>query len=215
MPFPVLKHIRRPALLGLAVLLIATPATAQDPPDNVEYDIITRHDSLTVWLNLARYVGDGELQALSDGIGYACRVDLQLSHPRRLWGSTSVAATSREYILSYSLPTHNYCLALPDTSGPAYTFASADDLLDYLTDSVRIPICLIDSLPSGKSYRLSLDISRISLTSINLAAGNQAENPSTVKLLFREFLRLTGYGRDQWKTTSRTFRLSEVTPRSR
>ncbi len=204
---------RRPALLVLAALLICLPVYAQDPPDNVEYDLIRHHDSLTAWLNLARYFGDPELQALSDGIGFACRIDLALSHPRKLWGSTPVATASREFLVSYNLPARSYRLTLPDTTQPDHLFQLPDDLLTYLADSILIPICPIDSLPIGRNYRLSLDISRISLTGINLAADNQSDNPSAIRLLFREFLRLTGYGRDQWKTTSRTFRLAEITPR--
>ena len=63
-----------------------------------------------------------------------------------------------------------------------------------------------------RRYVLKIKLTCISLTNFNLAADNdRSEEPgSPVKYLFAQFLRLTGFGRDEYTIETRPFSLSEI-----
>lgn len=201
-------------LLALILAVSAGSAAAEDIPGNIEYDIVRKNDSLAVWLNLARYFTADEFEAMADGIDYACTWSLELKRPRRFFGANRVAASEGHITLSNRLVTEDFVLHGPNSDGveSSRTFLRAADVRSFLSDSIYVRIAAIDSLDSRNHYVLQLNVSRISLTSLNLATrdeGNRKDD-SPLKFLFRQFLKLTGYARDEYSTTSRQFSLSEV-----
>ncbi|MEW5994491.1 MAG: hypothetical protein AB1744_08860, partial [Candidatus Zixiibacteriota bacterium] len=94
-------------------------------------------------------------------------------------------------------------------------FLSLAALHAFLNDSVSLGIEKLCRLDRRKSYVLELDISCISLTDINLAVDGPSrdQSGSPVKYLFRQFLKLTGYGREDLSVKSRPFSLSELDSR--
>lgn len=205
------------AILLLLPIAFGRAADAQspEPPDNVEYDIVRHHDSLTVWLNLARYFDEREFRTLGEGIDYVFDISIRLTLPRKLWGSDHAASAKSQIRLSYQLAGRNFRLLFP-VSDPATIerlFLDQNDVQSFLADSILIPVAPLDSLHANRSYRIDLDVSRISLTFINLAEGDlSSPESSPIKSLFREFLKITDYGRENWSTSSRSFRLIEVGP---
>lgn len=201
----------------MALVLVFTgagSAAAVDPPDGIEYDIVRYHDSLAIWLNLSRYFNEAEFRGLHDGVDYVCEVTVKLERPRRFWGNDHVAETTVMLRMAYQLLTEAYTIEAveADTLGGRRTFLARENLMSFLQDSVLIPIAPQRDLPSNRSYRIGLTISRTALTRMNLAADGTSDGGSPIKFLFREFLKLTNYGRDDWSTTSRSFSLDEVWP---
>ena len=195
-------------------LLIAVSTKAEAPPDNVEYDIVRYHDSLTIWLNLNRYLGETEFQSLREGIGYGLQWEVSLQRPRKLWGAETVTETASGLTIARRPVTEDFEILTPtpDSATARHIFLTRTDLRRYLSDSVLITLLPIDSLTPQPRYQVKLVIQRISLTSLNLAADGESPGTDTspLKFLFRQFLTLTGYGRDEFSTTSRSFRLTEV-----
>ena len=201
-------------LLTLLMAVSAGSAAAEDVPGNIEYDIVRMNDSLAVWLNLARYFGADEFEAMADGIDYACTWSLELKRPRRFFGASKVATSEGHITLSNRLVTEDFVLHAPSSSGleTPRTFLRAADVRSFLSDSIYVRVAAIDSLDRRNHYVLKLSISCISLTSLNLATKGEGDrkDDSPLKFLFRQFLKLTGYARDEYSTTSRQFSLSEV-----
>ncbi len=204
-----------PAVLLFGLLSGAWPAKAQ-APDNIEYTFARRNDSLVVWLNLARYFGDEQFEGLTDGIDYACRYEIALKRPRRIWGAEQVARVEGQVRVGYRSVTRNYTLTVFDRDSleQSREFVAGDSLLQFLADSIWVATAAIDSLDRGAHYVMDLRISTISLTTFNLATEDEADDgpDSPVKYLFRQFLKATGYGREDYSTSSRKFSLSEIYP---
>ncbi len=196
------------------VLLPLFAAVAVEPPDNIEYDIVRYQDSLTVWLNLSRYFGDDEFEFLANGIDYAVTCKIELNRPKKLFGTEKIEEKSATFRLSHRLATREFALSGPvgDSLRTLGTFLSPEETAAFLNDSILISLEEMDSLRSDRYYEIHIDITRISLTSLNLATtGEPPDNSkSPIKYLFRQFLHITSYGRDEYSTVSRSFSLREI-----
>lgn len=209
-------NIRRPGIIPAVLLWVLLPlaAAAAPPavPDNVDYTLVSKNDSLTVWIDLARYFGRAELELMSDGIDYACEMKVTLKRPRRIWGSEQIAVSSARWRLSYRLGTEDFWLTDSDTSkhGTHCFFVEADSLRAFLADSVYLPVAALADLRPDQRFVVELNIARISLTTFNLATTDG--NGSPVRYLFHQFLKATSYGREEFSTSSRRFSTAEIKP---
>jgi len=79
----------------------------------------------------------------------------------------------------------------------------------FLADSVIIPIINRDSVDSDRRYYIEITTTCISMTSLNLASLEKSGD-YPMKYLFRQFLDLTNYGRDELVVSSDLFRISEL-----
>jgi len=201
-----------PAVLIWASLPLAAAAAPPPVPDNIDYTLVSRNDSLTVWIDLARYFGQTELELMSDGIDYACEMEVTLKRPRRIWGSEEIALSSARWRLSYRLGTEDFSLTDSDTSkyGTHRFFVEADSLRAFLADSIYLAVAALGDLPTDQRFVVELDIARISLTTFNLATTDGSRSP--VRYLFHQFLKATSYGREEFSTSSRRFSTAEIKP---
>ena len=199
-------------LLVLGVLFPCRQTLADDI--EIGYDIFSDSSRLTVWVDLAPFLGADEVEQMQDGIDIILECKLTLSTPRRFFGERKVATQSRTLLISNRPVTEDYLVtdagADWNSTGP---FISLGGLHRYLRDSVEIVLTELDSLVPHLRYALGLRVSTIHLTDINLSKPqgleeDQAEPP--VRFLFRQFLELTGYGREEFSTKSRKFSLAEV-----
>jgi len=210
---------RRPAIASAVVLclLVFGPEPGRaEPPDNIEYTFARRNDTLVAWLNLARYFGKEQISALTDGVAFACEYGITLKRPRRLWGAEQIARIRGRVRVAYRPVTRIFALSVSDadSTDTARDFATVDRALEFLEDSIWVPLAAIDSLDAGAHYVGDLSVAVISLTTFNLATEDQPDDGSNspLKFLFRQFLKATGYGREDYSTSSRKFSLSEVYP---
>ena len=207
---------RRPGLLPAVLLWVLLPlaATAAPPsvPDNIDYTLVSRNDSLTVWIDLGRYFGQPELELMSDVIDYACEMEVTLKRPRRIWGSEEIAVKSARWRLSYRLGTDDFLLTDSDTStnGLRRLFVEQDSLRAFLADSIYLAVAALGELRTDQRFVVGLKIARISLTTFNLASPEDGGSP--VRYLFHQFLKATGYGREEYSTSSRRFSTAEIRP---
>jgi hypothetical protein len=180
----------------------------------IDYDIFSDSSRLTVWVDLAPFLGAAEVEQMRDGIDIILECKLTLSTPRRFFGERSVATQSRTLLISNRPVTEDYVVAIAEAdSNSASQFISFGELHRYLRDSVEIVLTDLDSLDPHLRYVLELRVSTIHLTDMNLSSPkglekDQVEPP--VRFLFRQFLELTGYGRDEFSTKSRKLSLSEI-----
>ncbi len=195
-----------------AVLGVPEPVAAAGD-NELEYDIFKRDGHITVWLNLSPLLTSYRLKKLKEGINFSIEYRLNLVTPKRLWGTTQVAQKSGTIKIGYRLVTENYFLTTPvGDSSVTRHFISLAQFHHYLGDSVLVEIASVDSLDAHKRYALKLNVSCISLVGINLAAQDGRENEdSPLKYLFRQFLRLTNFGREEYTAESRPLSLSELT----
>ena len=180
----------------------------------IGYDIFSDSSRLTVWVDLAPFLGAAEVEQMQDGIDIILECNLTLSTPRRFFGERKVATQSRTLLISNRPVTEDYVVTIAEAdSNSAGPFISFGELHRYLRDSVEIVLTDLDSLVPHLRYALELRISTIHLTDMNLSSPrgleeDQSEPP--VRFLFRQFLELTGYGRDEFSTKSRRFSLGEI-----
>jgi len=201
--------------LILAYLLAATPIAARDKSEPVEYDIFQRGGRLSVWLNLAQYLSSRRVEQMKEGIDLAIEYRLILSRPKRIWGAEEVAKSSGLVKIGYRIVTEDFSLSAGKFDlGDDRHFVSLARLHQFLSDSIVIDLATYKELDRRRRYVLKIKLTCISLTNFNLAADNDSsEEPgSPVKYLFTQFLRLTGFGRDEYTIETRPFSLSEISP---
>ena len=203
-------------MLIMGVLFPCRQTLANDI--EIGYDIFSDRSRLTVWVDLAPFLGASEVEQMRDGIDIILECKLALSTPRRFFGERKVATQSRTLLISNRPVTEDYLVTVAGAdSNSAGPFISLGGLHRYLRDSVEIALTNLDSLVPHLRYALELRVSIIHLTDMNLyrhqgLEEDQAEPP--VRFLFRQFLELTGYGREEFSTKSRKFSLGEI-PASR
>ena len=202
-------------LLILVPLLAARPIAARDKPEPVEYDIFQREDRLSVRLNLVQYLSSRRVEQMKEGIDLAIEYRLVLSRPKRFWGTEEVAKAGGLVKIDYRIITEDYSLSA-GRLGLRYDrhFISLARLHQFLSDSIVVDLSAYKELAPRRRYVLKIKLTCISLTNFNLAADNNSseESGSPVKYLFAQFLRLTGFGRDEYAVETRPFSLSEISP---
>ena len=200
-------------ILGLVFLSLS--AQAQDSPA-IEFDLVERQDSLAVLMDISSLLTSARITRLRDGINLGIECRLTLRRPRRLFGSVRLAERSAFCRLSYQLLTKGYHITVTGTGRTdSVAVSSLSRLHAYLTDSVIFSLIPLDSLDREPRYIVDLEVSAISLNSINLASGDDhPENDrSPLKLLFEQFLVLTDYGRETFSISSRPFSRAELSSR--
>lgn len=196
------------------VVLVATSGIVAEDDYEIAYDVYQADSCLTTWLDLAPLITSKSVRQLREGVDLAieCRVDL--ATPRRFWGDRTIASAVRYYRLSYREVTSDFQLTAPNESQTrsAVQFASLAPLYAFLRDSIDICVSQIDDLDSDQQAFLAFQVTAISLFDINLdhAGSDRDDSESPVKYMFRQFLRLTDYGRDQYSTRSPEFRIGDL-----
>lgn len=201
-------------VIGLALGLTPPDVTAQTDPD-IGFDLLSREDSLVILLDLSFLLTSARVARLKEGLDLGIDCRLSLKRPRRLIGSAEIGTAQHYVRLNYQLVTKTYrVFPAGDTPGALTAEQSLSALYSYLSDSIQIPMVALDSLDPELSYVLDLEIAAISLNAINIASGEDApeEARSPLKVLFEEFLDLTGYGRELFQVTSRPFSPAEILP---
>jgi len=204
------------ARLVVLLLLAPGPARPQSGPENdpeIYYDLFVRDSCLTVLVDLGPFLTPRAIDRLHDGIDLAvnCRADLVV--PRRFWGDRLAVRRERTVRLSYRKITDDYLLDPGDhQERERLPFSSLDDLYLFLGDSIEICLSRMRELDRGSRHALDLKITTISLTDLNLAeaTGDSPGDDSPVRYMFRQFLKLTDYGRREYSAKSRSFSLSEL-----
>ena len=209
-----MKYVLVVVGLVLFVLAVNAPsAAAADEFPGDAYYIFKKGPCLTVWCDLSATLNAKAVKQLKDGIDLAVEGRFNLSIPRRIFGNHQVAQLHFLHKLSYRALTGEYhLLDLQDTTKPELSFLSLAGLYQYLRDSVELCLVKIDSLDDEDQYELSLKITTVSLTDFNSIQGESGEGggESPLGFLFRQFLDLTSYGRQEYETKSRAFTLDEL-----
>jgi len=204
------------ARLVVLLLLASGPARPQSGPEadpEIYYDLFVRDSCLTVLIDLAPFLTSRAIDRLHDGIDLAvhCRADLVV--PRRFWGDQLASRRERTIRLSYRKITDDYLLEPGDPpERERLPFSSLDDLLLFLGDSIEICVSQMRELNPANRHAVELKITTISLTDLNLAEATDDSrgDESPVRYMFRQFLKLTDYGRREYSAKSRSFSLSEL-----
>jgi hypothetical protein len=203
-------------LASRAILLAAVIASGVAAEDDYEinYDAYVKGSCLTVWLDLAPLISSQSVQRLRDGVDLAIECRAELGTPRRFWGDRSIATHNRYLRLSHREVTSDFLLTTPGDSlaHPDRRFGSLATLHAYLRDSVDLCVAALADLDSDQRYFLSLSVTTISMFDINIdnPKTDSDESESPVKFLFRQFLLLTDYGREQYSTRSSEFQISDL-----
>ena len=200
----------------LAVVVIFFIGSAQLRADELEaldFDIFRSNGAVALRLDLAPLISSNRVEQMNEGIDMAIDCQLSLRRPRKLWGSETILEKHKLLKVGYRLVTEEYRLGELTRPGIAErTFISLAKLHQYLADSVIVSLGDIDKLDKQNRYYIDLKLTCISLTSFNLAAdaksGNNSESP--VKFLFRQFLDVTNFGREDYELRSRPFSLDDL-----
>ncbi|MBD3402137.1 DUF4390 domain-containing protein [candidate division GN15 bacterium] len=220
------RHSSRQAKAAVLTLLLATlpgllAAQPDEPPTGpasgeIPFDIFIRGDSLTGWIDLSGLLGSATIARLEDGIDLAFDCRARLNRPRRLFGSVRIAERTELWRLSYRVLTEHYVVAtLSADSAEERSFGSLAGLAGFLADSLQFPLIPVDSLERGQGYVLEFSVAAISLAGLGILLPNAdtADGESPLKALFREFLELTGYAREERSFSSRPFSVDELESR--
>jgi len=210
-----MKRSIRGIISTFLIFVILCPFADAADEDQIEYDIFRQNDTLAAWVDFSFMLSAGNLKKLRDGIDLALEYRLTLASPRRLWGSNTIARTDDALKISYRRITEDfYITRLISEPDRELRFISREELENYLKDSVLVSLVTIDSLDADKRFTLEIEITSITLTTLNLLSdgGGADSTQSALKSLFKEFLKLTGYGRRELSVKSRPFSLDEVFP---
>jgi hypothetical protein len=208
-----MKLLARLFVLLLLLPLPARPQSGVETEPEIYYDLFVRDSCLTVLIDLGPFLTSRAVDRLHDGIDLAVECRAELVVPRRFWGDQLVASRERTVRLSYRKITDDYLLDPGDNpKRERLPFTSMDDLRLFLADSIQVCLSRMRELDRGNRHALDLRITTISLTDLNLAneAGDSSAGDSPVRYMFRQFLKLTDYGRREYSTKSRPFSLSEL-----
>lgn len=204
------------ALLVTAILITVlggfTPAGAADDEGQIDYVLCRQDGLLCARLDLSGLVSSKLVEEMEDGVEFALACRVSLLRPRRIWGSVTVARSVRLLRIGYGVVTEDFRATFADSlSGREIRFPSLAGLHQFLADSVTAEIIAIDSLETENRYFVRIQISRLSLTALNLASRQTpAESSSPVRFLFDKFLQFTGFGREEYSVESRLFSLGEI-----
>lgn len=199
------------------LLLLSPPMTyGAEESEPIDFDIYQQDNLVAVWVDLSSLINSKRVTGLKEGINLAIEYRLTLLRPKRFWGSHKVAQTDNVLHVGYRLITEDYFVSQP-TSDPPHDryFLSLGELHKFLADSISIELADLDSLDRDKRYYIQMALTCVSLTSLNVAdeTGGDESGKSPIKWLFKEFLDLTNFGRQDYAVESRLFSLSELSPR--
>lgn len=149
-----------PAALVLLGLALAGPVAAQEiAVDSARVDVSGKeaHLDAALAIDLGSVLDD----AVARGLPLSFVMDFELSRPRSLWFSKTVAELHREWRLSFDSLTGRCTLG---TAEGAEGYASCAEALHEL-GRLRLPLALTEPLVPGQAYeaelRLQLDRQRL------------------------------------------------------
>ena len=206
----------RKVTLGLLVALSLLSPCNRVHADEIAiaYDIFEDSSALVTWVDLSPFVGTDQIRQLRDGVDLLLECRFELVQPRKIFADRRIASRRRALLVSFRTVTEDFVVTNNDPdSTVAGPFLSLAGLHRYLQDSVETQLVNIDSLDPGRAYALRVSIASISLTDINMIAPSNKPNDaaeSPVRFLFRQFLSYTGYGREEYRTTSRHFTINAI-----
>lgn len=206
------RLIRRGRLwVGVGLLAVLSSAATAGTGDVFDADIYRDDGSVTVWADLSASISSERVELLKEGVDLALSCQVDLLRSRRFWGAVRVERSGLDMVVGFHLLAEEYSLRQTSSAQVESNrrFATLAGLHQYLADSVVIRLAPIDSLESGRRYHVEISVFCISLTSFNLGPSGEAKQ-TPLKYLFRQFLSLTGYGREHSLVTSDPFRLSDL-----
>lgn len=207
-----MKRILLYAVTAVAFLSSGATLRAQTS-DEIDFDIFERNGQIAVWVNLSSLMTSKRIDDIKAGIDLAIDYELTLHRPRRLWGTQKIDQAGGLYQIGYRMVTEDYFVSPTghELSSERY-FLSLPDLHKYLADSIVVDLSPIEPLDEGKRYFLQAKITCISLTRLNVANGDSSpdSSQSAIKWLFKGFLDLTNFGREDYEFRSRNFSPSEI-----
>ncbi len=184
--------------------------------DAVAFDIYECDGVMTVWIDMASVITSRRVDLMKEGVDHAIEFRVELFRPKRLWGSDKISEAAGVFRIGYQVITEDYFLLdVSRDSESERSFSSLARLHQFLVDSVALELAVLDSLDSGRDYFIEIAMTCVSLAGINLAEVKQSDTDgeSPIRWLFRGFLDLTNFGREDYKVKSRPFSLSEISPR--
>lgn len=196
----------------IALLLVTTGLWAGSEP-SVGYLLTRRADHLLVRPDLSGLLTDETVGRLENGIGLVLEYHLSLKAPRRFLGARTAAETRGSVQIAYRLISEDFALRGSNRSTDSTPFVGRmPDLTIFLSDSLLVDLASTDSLEPERTYRLELEVTSIFLTDLSLLAGRDDLDSTGAPLeyLFRQFLDVTGYGRQELNYLSRPFRLTDI-----
>jgi hypothetical protein len=204
-------------MLAAGIISLAFAQTpAADETEQIEFDIFDSDGTMTVWADLSGLISSKRVSQLQEGIDLGIEYQLSLHRPRRLWGAERKAQIVGAYRIGYRLITQDYFISsLSEETSPDRHFLTLDDLHQFLADSITFGLVALESVSKSEQYFTRLKVTCISLTSLNLADGEGSDESgaSAIRWLFKGFLELTNFGREDHEVQSRPFSLSEITTR--
>ncbi len=209
------RHVRSATVVWywcIGLLLLPALTGASEGSNGLGFEIFRRDDNLHVSVSLASIITSDRVDLLKNGIDVAVDYSVFLTSPKRFWGSELLAQTTHSLIMEYRLPSDQYvvCEQFRDTCRNEHSFVSLRGLHRFLADSLTTEIAFLDSLDRGRNYQIKVTCVCISMTALNLKPPGEAGDESPLEFLFRQFLKLTNYGREELSAVSRPFKLSEV-----
>ncbi|UCG62801.1 MAG: DUF4390 domain-containing protein [Candidatus Zixiibacteriota bacterium] len=194
-------------------LVIAPGALAANDGEQIDFDIYTQDGFVTVWVDMSSLITSKRVNQMEDGIDIAVEYRLSLLRPRKLWGAEKLAESKGVFQVGFRVITENFFVSnLSSDSSSSKHFLSLAQFHKFLADSMSLKLAEIDSLAGDKRYYIELTLTCVSLTAFNIADTDESpeDDKSAVKWLFKEFLNLTNFGRQDYKVESRLFSLREL-----
>ncbi|MCB2231456.1 DUF4390 domain-containing protein [bacterium] len=197
----------------VCILPLGQSVRAENASVDFPFDINSIEDTLAVWVDLSGLLQAAIIERIEDGIDQAFECRMELARPKRLFGSVRIAERTDAWRLSYRILTERWLLTqLGGDSSTDRSFGSLAGLAGFLSDSIVVGLVALDSLERDRGYTLKLDITSISLAGISLTPnpGDSTDGSSVLRSLFSEFLKFTGYGREEYSIESRQFTREEI-----
>lgn len=188
--------------------------TAADPADDFSFDIFAKDEMIEVWVDLNQLVSESNWDQLKDGADIAFELSFSLTTPRRFIGETEVVRSEQAIRLSYHPVTETYyCGFSTDRFEEPLKFTAREELMFYLTDSLLFAISPITKLNAIKNYSLKITVTKVSIAELSRYTEDpdDPDRDSPLEPLFRAFLNLTQFGRQEFVARSRLLSLDELT----
>lgn len=200
----------------LGILVLADGRVCAADAEAIEFGIVRHEGRLSAWLNLAPFLTSKRVDQLKQGIDLFIEYDIALKTPRKLWGARRIDGWNGAFKIGYRLITDDFFLsATAGKNDDEKFFVSLAKLHQHLADSILVRLADIAKLDQDRRYFLEIGLTLVTLTSFNLATeeGDQGRSESAIRFLFRQFLRVTSYGRQDYTVKSRLFSLAEILDR--
>lgn len=195
------------------VALCASRRVAADPIDDFSFDIYAQNGMVEVWVDINQLVSESNWAQLIDGADIAFELSFSLTTPRRFIGDSEVARNEQAIKLSYHIVTETYyCGFSVDRFERPPSFASMDELSNYLADSLSFAIAELDKLNRKKMHSLKITVTRVSIAELSRYTEDKdsLSGNSPLEPLFHAFLNLTQFGRQEFQARSRPLSIDEL-----